>query len=75
MYYSLDADGRLLDCNDTLLQTLGYRARPGRPPVPTVLAEPVRPSFAAQFAELAAGARSKSRASGSRRTARRSTSG
>ena len=41
MYYSLDADGRLIDCNETLLQTLGYpREDLADRPFTTILAEP-----------------------------------
>lgn len=51
MYFSLDASGRFLDGNDTLLKTLGYRREDlmGRPYV-IVLPEWRRAAFAAHFA-------------------------
>jgi PAS domain S-box-containing protein len=53
MYYSLDADGRILDCNDTLVNSLGYpRERLVGQPMSTILAEPYRSDFPAKFAEL-----------------------
>jgi PAS domain S-box-containing protein len=53
MYYSLDATGKILDCNETLLQTLGYSRDHlvGRP-FPELIAEPFRTRFAANFSEL-----------------------
>jgi PAS domain S-box-containing protein len=53
MYYSLDPTGKFLDCNETLLQTLGYSRDylVGRP-FPEILAEPFRNRFAANFSEL-----------------------
>ena len=53
MYYSLDTDGRLIDCNETLLQTLGY-TRDGLVdrPFTIVLAEAARSGLAAKLAEL-----------------------
>jgi PAS domain S-box-containing protein len=53
MYYSLSDEGRVLDCNETLLQTLGYARESlvGRP-FTEILAEPHRSRFAADFAEL-----------------------
>ena len=53
MYYSLESDARVLDCNDTLLHTLGYpRDRLVGRPFDVVLAEHDRAGFAAQAAEL-----------------------
>ena len=53
MYYSLDEDGRLIECNETLLQALG-RARDELVdrPFSTILAEPSRANFATKLAEL-----------------------
>src|SRR4051794_14862865 len=53
MYFSLSDDGRVLDCNETLLQTLGYTRESlvGRP-FTEILAEPHRSRFAADFAEF-----------------------
>jgi PAS domain S-box-containing protein len=53
MYYSLEADGRVIDCNDTLLRTLGYgrEGLVGRP-FAEVVATPARPAFAARLDEL-----------------------
>jgi PAS domain S-box-containing protein len=53
MYFSLDPEGRILDCNETLLETLGYtRERLAGRPFSEVLAEPDRSHFAADFAEF-----------------------
>lgn len=53
MYFSIDDQGRLLDCNDTLLRTLGYRreALVGRS-YDRLLPEALRPLFPARFAEF-----------------------
>jgi PAS domain S-box-containing protein len=53
MYYSLDARGRFLDCNDTLLHTLGYTREflIGRL-LSEILAESHRPGFDARHEEL-----------------------
>jgi PAS domain S-box-containing protein len=53
MYFSLDAKGVFLDCNDTMLRALGYRrgALLGRP-YAKVLHESLRPLFARRFAEF-----------------------
>jgi PAS domain S-box-containing protein len=53
MYYTLDADGCLVDCNETLLRTLGRaRADVVGQSFDKVLAERSRASFAATHAEL-----------------------
>jgi PAS domain S-box-containing protein len=53
MYYSLEPDGRVLDCNETLLQTLGYpRGVLVGEPFTKILAEPYRSNFAGKSAEL-----------------------
>jgi PAS domain S-box-containing protein len=53
MYYSLQMDGLILDCNETLLHTLGYpRERLVGHSLSVVLAEPFRSRFAARHAEL-----------------------
>src|SRR5205085_2209483 len=53
MYFSLDPEGRVLDCNETLLHTLGYprEGLVGRA-FSKVLAEPDRSNFATAFAEF-----------------------
>jgi len=53
MYFSLDDRGRFLECNDTLLRTLGYprEALIGRS-YAGLLAEPQRPQFAERFARF-----------------------
>ena len=50
MYFSLDAEGRFLDCNDTLLGTLGYRREEliGQSYV-RILPEHRRPLFAERY--------------------------
>jgi PAS domain S-box-containing protein len=52
MYFSLDGEGRFLDCNDTLLRTLGYRREEliGRS-LERLLPPERRGSFAERFAE------------------------
>jgi PAS domain S-box-containing protein len=53
MYYSIDPEGRILDCNETLLATLGY-PREGLVghPVSKILSPPYRSNFAAKYAEF-----------------------
>ena len=53
MYFSLDVQGRVLDCNDTLLNTLGYRREVvvGRS-YDRLLPESRRPLFASRFAQF-----------------------
>lgn len=53
MYFSLDERGRFLECNDTLLRTLGYRREAviGQPYERIMPAE-IRPSFAERFARF-----------------------
>jgi PAS domain S-box-containing protein len=52
MYFSLDLEGRLLVCNDTLLKTLGYRRKDliGRP-YEQLLPETDRPTFRGRFSQ------------------------
>ncbi|QDV37481.1 sensor histidine kinase [Tautonia plasticadhaerens] len=52
MYFSLDLEGRLLVCNDTLLKTLGYSRRDliGRP-YENLLPVSDRPTFRGRFAQ------------------------
>jgi PAS domain S-box-containing protein len=53
MYYSLEPDGRLIDCNETLLRTLGYaRDRLVGHPFAVLLAPQSRAEFAAGYGEL-----------------------
>lgn len=53
MYFSLDHEGRILVCNDTLLRTLGYQRRSliGRP-YEDLLPEEDRPTFRSRFAQF-----------------------
>ncbi|WP_169979455.1 sensor histidine kinase [Tautonia rosea] len=53
MYFSLDQEGNLLVCNETLLRTLGYDRRSilGRPYL-ELLPEELRPSFRGRFAQF-----------------------
>ncbi len=53
MYFSLDGRGRFLECNDTLLRTLGYRREEliGAP-YERLLPDSRRSQFAARFAEF-----------------------
>jgi PAS domain S-box-containing protein len=53
MYFSIDGAGRLLECNDTLLRTLGFRREDviGQPYV-KLLPESRRATFAQRFAEF-----------------------
>ena len=52
MYFSIDNQGRFLDCNETLVRTLGYRRGDlvGRS-YETILPEQNRPRFASRFQE------------------------
>ncbi len=53
MYFSLDGEGTIVECNDTLLETLGRRrASVVGQPYATLLPEDRRPIFAAWFEEL-----------------------
>src|SRR5262249_24997637 len=53
MYYSLELDGRIIDCNETLLRTLGYpRDRLIGHSFSVILAEPYRSRFNQRHAEL-----------------------
>jgi PAS domain S-box-containing protein len=53
MYFSLDGQAYLIDCNNTMLRTLGYQRHEliGRP-FTALLPDAQRPQFAAQFAEF-----------------------
>jgi PAS domain S-box-containing protein len=53
MYFSLDREGHILVCNETLLRTLGYSRREllNRPYV-ELLPEELRPSFRSRFAQF-----------------------
>ncbi|RUL89351.1 sensor histidine kinase [Tautonia sociabilis] len=52
MYFSLDPDGRILVCNETLLRTLGYRRRDlVQRPYEDLLPLEDRPTFRGRFAQ------------------------
>ncbi|MEW4566661.1 PAS domain S-box protein [Tautonia sp. JC769] len=53
MYFSLDREGQILVCNETLLRTLGYTRRElVKRPYVELLPEALRPSFRSRFAEF-----------------------
>jgi PAS domain S-box-containing protein len=53
MYFSIDENHKLVDCNDTLLETLGYRReRIVGQPYEQLLPDHLRPLFARKFEEF-----------------------